>query len=114
MPRWAIMKRSILSGGPVYAIALAAFGGSLATTALGILLDHAGTHYRSDLTSSLTEGRAAIRDFSLSHPHGLFQLDGLLAQQAQTLAYADAAYWTAIAALLFLPLVPFLPAMGKG
>jgi hypothetical protein len=90
------------------------FGGSLATTALGILLDHAGTQYRSDLTSSLTEGRATIRDFSLSHPHGLFQLDGLLAQQAQTLAYADAAYWTAIATLLFLPLVPFLPAMRKG
>jgi DHA2 family multidrug resistance protein len=88
-------------------------GGSVATTALGTLLDHAGAQYRSDLASSLTGSRAAVRAFLSTHPRGIADLSGLLSAQAQTLAFADAAYWTAIATLLFLLLVPFLPVMKR-
>lgn len=105
----------LVLGPPALALLKLSFtlGGSTATVALGILLDHAGAQHRSDLASSLTQSRAAIRDFLSAHPHGVAQLSSALAGQAQTLAFADAAFWTAIATLLFLPLVPFLPAMKK-
>jgi DHA2 family multidrug resistance protein len=90
-------------------------GGSLANAVLGIIIDHRDAQHWSDLAGSMTLSRSVVDVYLFAHPHrAVAELADLVGAQAQTMAFADAAYCTALATLLFLPLVIFLPISRKG
>ena len=91
-----------------------ALGGSLANAALGSIIDRRDAQHWSDLAGSLTLSRPVVELYLSAHPYtAIGQIGAMVAVQAQTLAFADAAYCTAVATLLFLPLVTFLPISRK-
>jgi DHA2 family multidrug resistance protein len=84
-------------------------GGSIGNAALGVIMDHREAQHWSDLAGSIVLSRPVVTEYVLAHSGGVHTLAGMVNAQATTLAFADAAYVTALVTLLFLPLVLFVP-----
>jgi hypothetical protein len=79
-------------------------GGSIATTALGVVYDHSYAGF-----SSLLTGEASLRHFTqtgITHPSSAVL--ALVAQQAAVLAFADNSQVVSLVSIINLPLVLLL------
>jgi DHA2 family multidrug resistance protein len=94
----SIPKTDLLRGAAIFKLSLTT-GGSLASTALAVLVDHRGASHLATLASGATTGSASIH---------ASQLAALVASQASVLAYGDSNKWTAVAVVLTVPLALLL------
>ncbi len=77
-------------------------GGAIASTALGVIVDHRNAAHLSQIAGSITRATPAIQSFlQLGSMHTLATL---ASSQSQILSYADTAQYTAIVVLCAAPL----------
>jgi DHA2 family multidrug resistance protein len=91
-------------------------GGAVASTALGVLVDHRNAYHLSAIAGSIASATPAVQSFL--HLGSQRTLASLATVQSQILAYADTAQYTAIVVLCAAPLALILrpprqpPAVG--
>jgi DHA2 family multidrug resistance protein len=88
-------------------------GGAVASTALGVIVDHRSAYHLAHLAGSVSSASAAVATFAPAGPRVLTQL---VTQQSAVLAYADTALYTAVLVVCVAPLAIVLrpPPRGGG
>jgi len=82
-------------------------GGSISTAMLVTLLDRRSALHQSNLAAAITLRNAQLHQ-ALAHHATLGSIYGLIVQQAQTMAFADAFVFLAAITVLLTPMVLFL------
>jgi DHA2 family multidrug resistance protein len=82
-------------------------GGSVATAILVTLLDRRGAYHQDMLAGQITLASPAVQHVLQAHG-SLAQIAGIVTQQADTMAFADAFYFLAVVTIVLTPLVLLL------